>query len=50
VDVDEVAQRRFVAAFSRLDEHQTDTEFGTWLFTIANVQFLVDVAQTKASW
>ena len=35
VDVDEVAQQSFVAAFLRLDEYRAGTEFGAWLFTIA---------------
>jgi len=47
VDVDEVAQRSFVAAFSRLDEFRTGTGFGAWLFTIARFQLKTEVTRLR---
>lgn len=42
VDVDEIAQRSFVAAFSRLDGFEIGTDFGAWLFTIARYQLMTE--------
>ncbi len=47
VDVDEVAQRSFIAAFSRLDEYRTGTEFGAWLFTIARFQLKTEATRLR---
>ena len=47
VDVDEVAQRSFVAAFSRLDEYRTGTDFGAWLFTIARFQLKTETTRLR---
>ena len=47
VDVDEVAQRSFVAAFSRLNEYRTGTEFGAWLFTIARFQLKTEATRLR---
>ncbi len=38
IDVDEVAQRTFVATYSNLDKYQLGTNFSAWLFTIARYQ------------
>jgi RNA polymerase sigma-70 factor (ECF subfamily) len=35
VDVDEVAQRAFIAAYTRLGEFEVGTNFSAWLFSIA---------------
>ena len=47
VDVDEVAQRSFVAAFSRLNEYRLGTEFGAWLFTIARFQLKTEATRLR---
>jgi RNA polymerase sigma-70 factor (ECF subfamily) len=47
VDVDDVAQRSFLAAFSRLDEYRTGTEFGVWLFTIARFQLKTEATRLR---
>jgi len=47
VDVDEVAQRSFLAAFSRLDEYRTGSEFGAWLFTIARFQLKTEATRLR---
>jgi RNA polymerase sigma-70 factor (ECF subfamily) len=47
VDVDEVAQRSFIAAFSRLDEYRTGTDFGAWLFTIARFQLKAEATRLR---
>lgn len=47
VDVDEVAQRSFVAAFSRLNEYRMGTEFGAWLFTIARFQLKTEATRLR---
>jgi DNA-directed RNA polymerase specialized sigma24 family protein len=35
VDVDEVAQRAFIAAYTGLGEFEVVTNFSAWLFSIA---------------
>ena len=47
VDVDEVAQRTFVAAFSRLHEYRTGSDFGAWLFTIARFQLKTEATRLR---
>ncbi|QDT07084.1 RNA polymerase sigma factor CnrH [Rubripirellula lacrimiformis] len=47
IDVDEVAQRTFVAAFSRLDEYTPETRFGAWLFTIARYQMKTELTRLR---
>lgn len=47
VDVDEIAQRSFVAAFSRLDEYEAGTNFGAWLFTIARYQMRTETTRLR---
>lgn len=47
VDVDEIAQRSFVAAFSRLDEFEMGTNFGAWLFTIARYQLRTETTRRR---
>jgi RNA polymerase sigma-70 factor (ECF subfamily) len=47
VDVDEVAQRSFVAAFYRLNEYHTGTDLGTWLFTIARFQLKTEATRLR---
>lgn len=41
-DVDDVAQRTFLAAYTRIDEFQDGTNFEAWLFTIARYQLMTE--------
>ena len=47
VDVDEIAQKTFVAAFSRLNEYCAGTDFGAWLFTIARFQLKTEATRLR---
>ncbi|MHC4520274.1 MAG: sigma-70 family RNA polymerase sigma factor [Planctomycetota bacterium] len=47
VDVDEVAQRSFVAAFTRLKDYELGTNFGAWLFTIARFGLKTEVSRLR---
>ena len=47
VDVDEVAQRSFVAAFTRLNDYRLGTNFAAWLFTIARFQLKTEVTRLR---
>ncbi len=47
IDVDEVAQRTFVAAFSRLNEYTPGTRFDAWLFTIARYQMKTEITRLR---
>jgi RNA polymerase sigma-70 factor (ECF subfamily) len=47
VEVDEVAQRSFVAAFTRLRDYEPGTDFAAWLFTIARFQLKTEVSRLQ---
>ncbi|MDV6032438.1 MAG: sigma-70 family RNA polymerase sigma factor [Phycisphaera sp. RhM] len=47
VDVDDLAQRSFVAAFTRLKEYQPGTDFAAWLFTIARFQLRTETTRLR---
>lgn len=47
VDVDEIAQRSFVAAFTRLAEFEVGTDLSAWLFTIARFQLKTEVTRLR---
>jgi len=47
VDVDEVAQRSFIAAFARLRDYEPGTDFAAWLFTIARFQLKTEVSRLR---
>lgn len=47
VDVDEVAQTTFVAAYTRLSEYTVGTNFGAWLFTIARYQLQTETTRLR---
>jgi RNA polymerase sigma-70 factor (ECF subfamily) len=47
VDIDEVAQRSFVAAFSRLGDYELGTHFAAWLFTIARFHLKTEVSRLR---
>ncbi len=46
-DADEVAQRTFVAAITRIAEFQVGTSFGAWLFTIARYQQMTETTRLR---
>jgi len=47
VDVDEVAQRSFVAAFTRLGDYEIGTNLAAWLFTIARFQLKTELTRLR---
>lgn len=47
VDVDEVAQGAFLAAFTRLDEYELGTNFSAWLFTIARYKLQTETTRLR---
>lgn len=47
VDVDDIAQRSFVAAFTRLDDFTLGTNFSAWLFTIARYQLRTETTRLR---
>jgi RNA polymerase sigma-70 factor (ECF subfamily) len=46
-DVDEVAQKTFIAAFTRLGEFAEGTSFPAWLFTIARYQLMTEATRLR---
>lgn len=47
VDVDDIAQRSFVTAFTRLSEFELGTNFEAWLFTIAKFQLRTEMTRLR---
>jgi len=47
VDVDEVAQQSFLAAFARLSDYEAGTNFTAWLFTIARFHLKTEVSRLR---
>ena len=47
VDVDDIAQASFVAAYSRLEEYTAGTNFAAWLFTIARYQLQTETTRLR---
>lgn len=47
IDVDDVAQRSFLAAYTRLSEYEPDSNFGAWLFTIARYQLRTETTRLR---
>lgn len=47
VDADEVAQRSFIAAFTRLSDYEPGTNFAAWLFTIARFHLKTEVSRLR---
>lgn len=47
VDVDDIAQRSFVAAYTRLDDYEIGTDFAAWLFTIARYQLKTETTRLR---
>src|SRR5438132_12235889 len=46
-DCDEVAQKTFIAAFTRLGEFKEGTSFSAWLFTIARYQLMTEATRLR---
>jgi RNA polymerase sigma-70 factor (ECF subfamily) len=47
VDVDEVAQHTFIAAYTRLHDFEVGTNFSAWLFTIARYQLRTETTRLR---
>ncbi|MHC4508403.1 MAG: sigma-70 family RNA polymerase sigma factor [Planctomycetota bacterium] len=47
VDVDEVAQLSFVAAYTRIRDYELGTNFVAWLFTIARFHLKTEVSRLR---
>jgi RNA polymerase sigma-70 factor (ECF subfamily) len=47
VDIDDIAQASFVAAYSRLEEYMAGTNFAAWLFTIARYQLQTETTRLR---
>lgn len=47
VDVDEIAQRTFVAVYTRITEYRSGTSFSAWLFTVARFQLQTEVTRLR---
>ena len=47
VDIDDIAQTSFLAAYTRLDEYATGTNFAAWLFTIARYQLQTETTRLR---
>lgn len=47
VDVDEVAQRSFVLAYSQLEKFQPGTNFPAWLYSIARFQLKTELTRLR---
>lgn len=47
VDVDDIAQRSFIAAYRKLADFQPGTNFSAWLFTIAQFQLRTETTRLR---
>lgn len=47
IDVDDIAQRTLIAAFSQLSKYQLGTNFAAWLFTIARYQLKSELTRIR---
>ena len=47
VDVDEVAQRAFIAVYTKLSEFEKGTNFSAWLFTVARYQLRTETTRLR---
>lgn len=47
IDIDELAQISFVAAFTRLSDYELGTNFAAWLFTIARFRLKTEVSRLR---
>ena len=47
VDADEIAQKSFIAAYTRIHEFEEGTNFGAWLFSIARWQLKTETTRLR---
>lgn len=47
VDADEIAQKSFIAAYTRIHEFEEGTNFGAWLFSIARWQLKSETTRLR---
>ena len=47
VDVDEIAQRTFIAVYGKLSEFEEGTNFSAWLFTVARYQLRTETTRLR---
>jgi len=47
IDVDEIAQQTFIAAYTRLEEYESGTNFAAWMFTIARYQLKTETTRLR---
>ncbi len=47
VDADEIAQKSFIAAYTRIGEFEEGTNFGAWLFSIARWQLKTETTRLR---
>lgn len=47
IDVDEISQRAFIAAYTRLSDFITGSNFAAWLFTIARFQLKTEMTRMR---
>ena len=47
IDIDDVAQRTLIAAFSQLSKYQLGTNFAAWLFTIARYHLKAELTRIR---
>ena len=47
IDIDDVAQRTLIVAFSQLGKYQLGTNFAAWLFTIARYQLKSELTRIR---
>jgi RNA polymerase sigma-70 factor (ECF subfamily) len=47
VDIDDIAQASFLAAYTRLDGYAAGTNFAAWLFTIARYQLQTETTRLR---
>tara|TARA_R110002111_G_scaffold144910_2_gene211230 strand:+ start:28489 stop:29136 length:648 start_codon:yes stop_codon:yes gene_type:complete len=47
IDVDEIAQQTFIAAYTRLEEYKPGTNFAAWMFTISRYQLMTETTRLR---
>lgn len=47
IDIDEVAQKSFIAAYTKLDAYEVGTSFAAWMYTIARFQLKTETTRLR---
>ncbi len=47
IDIDEVAQKSFIAAYMKLDNYEPGTNFAAWMYTIARFQLKTETTRVR---